>query len=142
MPRVGAIGTRGVAGIFNGETMAGLRQRGKIGYSGGFGNLRCGHSKYGNNQYFGGVYQKRVTGYNRYGRNPNRARKVYYVRQKYYRPTDPKTPEQQSNRAKMAAAVAAWQELTENQKTVYNKAGINQARKGYNVFISEYLRKY
>jgi hypothetical protein len=61
------------------------------------------------------------------------------VQMKFYRPTNPQTVPQQANRSKMQIAVSAWQELTNEQKEVYNKNAIGQKLTGYNLFIKNHL---
>lgn len=124
------------------QSMLALQARGKTGPGSGYGFARRGHSRYGTNNPFGGIYQKRVTGYNQYGRNPNRPRRAYYVRMRYYRTPNPRTELQQANRAKMADAVAAWAALTDAEKSYYNERGKRANKVGRNLFISWYLKNH
>lgn len=124
------------------HSMLALQARGKTGSSGGFGFIRFGYSRFGATNHAGGILQKRVTGYNQYGRNPNRPRRAYYVRMRPYRPTNPQTPAQQANRAKMADAVSAWNSLTPVEKSGYNKRGKRANKIGRNLFISWYLKNH
>lgn len=57
----------------------------------------------------------------------------------FYVPTNPQTGPQQANRQKLANAVIAWQNLTDEQKAGYNKEAIGKHMSGYNVFLSQYL---
>lgn len=116
--------------------------RRKLGWGNGFGFMRFGDAKFGDSNRSAGIYQRRVTGYNQYGRNPNRPRKGYYVKMRKYRPTNPQTPAQQAQRQKMTDAILAWQGLTIPQQEVYNKRAIKQGRAGYLLFRSEYLRSH
>ena len=140
MVKVLPIGQKGVEGILNGETMAGIRQTGSIRRGDGFGFIRLGHSTFGAIAHVGGVYQKRVTGYNNTGRKAHLPRKAYYVRMRYYRPTNPNTPAQQAGRSKFADAVAGWAALTAAEKEEYNKRAHKHSRRGRNLYISEYMR--
>lgn len=130
---------RTVPGIQAGEMLS-LGMRGKLGAAAGLGFAVCGRSRSGDSAANAGIYQSRVTGYNRYGRSPGRKRKRYYVLMRNYAPTNPRTVPQQSNRTKFADAVAVWMSLTTEQKSVYNERGAKQARHGKNLFISEYMR--
>lgn len=76
-----------------------------------------------------GVYQGRPTSKGR-----------ITVRMKYYRPTNPQTVAQQANRAKYTDAVLAWQNLTDEQKTFYNKEGLKRRKRGYDYFRSLHLK--
>ena len=140
MVKVLPVGQKGVEGIINGETMAGIRQTGSIRRGDGFGFIRLGHSTFGAIAHVGGVYQKRVTGYNNTGRKAHLPRKAYYVRMRYYRPTNPNTPAQQAGRSKFADAVAGWAALTAAEKEEYNKRAHKLSRRGRNLYISEYMR--
>ena len=140
MPVVKPLGVVTLDVVRDGQGMAGLKQTGKIGYEGGFGAIRFGHSKLGATFHFGGVYQKRVTGYNNHGRIKNRPRRAYYVRMRYYRPTNPRSPRQQTRRAKFAEAVAGWKELMPVEKKFYNHKARGRSLTGYNLYISEKTR--
>lgn len=140
MVKVLPIGQKGIEGILNGETMAGIRQTGSIRRGDGFGFIRLGHSTFGTIAHVGGIYQKRVTGYNNTGRKAHLPRNAYYVRMRYYRPTNPNTPAQQAGRSKFADAVAGWAALTAAEKEEYNKRAHKLSRRGRNLYISEFMR--
>lgn len=140
MVKVKPIGYGGVEGVFSGSTMAGLQQRGSIRRGDGLGFIRCGHSRLGSTAYIGGIYQKRVTGYNNYGRRPDLPRVSYYVKMRYYKPTNPNTAAQQARRSKFAEAVASWKGLSAAQKMIYNNRAHRQSRRGQNLYISEFMR--
>lgn len=114
--------------IRTGEVQLNVGQSGSIRTIGGFGNIRFGVSGFGIDSYVGGVYQARR----------HNGRK-FWVKMKYYRPTDPKTDLQQANRQKMADAVASWQALPESEKNVWRERGKKLRRKGYNLYISGIL---
>lgn len=134
------VGQKGVEGILNGETMAGIRQTGSIRRGDGFGFIRLGHSTFGAIAHVGGVYQKRVTGYNNTGRKAHLPRKAYYVRMRYYRPTNPNTSLQQAKRSMFADAMASWQGLSPAEKIEWKKKASRQSRRGHNLYISEYMK--
>ncbi len=75
-----------------------------------------------------GIYQMRLC---KEGKIP--------IRMKFYVPTNPRTVPQQSNRAKFADAVLAWQNLTYTEKQVYNSKAGGTHFSGYNLFIREYM---
>jgi hypothetical protein len=62
-----------------------------------------------------------------------------YYNEPYYIPKNPRTEEQQNQRAKMTAAVAEWQDLTDEQKSAYNKKAKFLQMSGYNYFLKQYL---
>ncbi len=95
-----------------------------------------GNSVFGVNQYadiipLSGIYRTdNVTGETKNYREP------------YYITRNPRTEPQQTNRAKMAAAVLAWQGLTTPEKMVYYKRAIGKRLSGYNLFLKEYLESH
>ncbi len=76
-----------------------------------------------------GIYRERVL----YG-------KRYRERMPFYEPTNPRTEKQQANRQKIADAVLAWQNLTEQEKNNYNKEARFRQYTGYNLFVKRYLK--
>lgn len=140
MVKVLPIGQKGIEGIINGETMAGIRQTGSIRRGDGFGFIRFGHSAFGAVAFAGGVYQKRVTGYNNTGRKLHLPRKTYYVRMRYYRPTNPNSPQQQAKRSLFAEAMASWQGLSAADKKQWKIKALKQSRRPHNLYISNYMK--
>jgi hypothetical protein len=140
--KVKPIGFGGVDAIRNGEVMAGIRQTKKLGASCGLGMQTLGRGQIGDSVYAQGVYQRRVTGYNRHGRNPNRVRKTYYVKMRTYAPTNPRTPAQQANRQKLLDANQAWKDLTPVEKSRYNSEGKRRNKIGRMVHHSWYLKNH
>jgi len=61
------------------------------------------------------------------------------VREVFYTPTNPQTPEQQANRSKFAAGVVAWQALTPEEKQEYNRMRYGLRMSGYNLFLRLYM---
>ena len=76
-----------------------------------------------------GIYQMRMT---KRGKVP--------VKMKFYGPTNPRTPAQEANREKFAAAMVAWQALTPVEKGVYNKRAKKRSMFGWGLFIREYYQ--
>lgn len=142
MPVVKPLGVGGLSGLLAGDTMAGISQTGKMDYSNGFGFAVMGKSRMGDDRPQGGIYQKRVTGYNQYGRNPNRPRKVYYVKMRSYAPTQRNTPEQLATKNNFRDARASWASLDEDLKAKYNKRAAKQGRLGWRLYMSEYLKSH
>lgn len=60
----------------------------------------------------------------------------------YFPPSNPQTPEQQSNRMQMKAAVRQWQSLSPEEKKEYNREASRKKLKmsGYNLHNSLFLR--
>lgn len=124
------------------ESMFALGAHGKNGPGGGFGFLRFGWNRNGDDNQTGGIYQRRVTGYNHTGRIAGRPRKTYWVKMRAYTTPNPRTELQQANRAKMADAVIAWRELDPVDKSGYNSRGKRSGKVGRNLFISWYLKNH
>ncbi len=76
-----------------------------------------------------GIWQMRKT---KRGKRP--------IKMKFYRPTNPQTEAQQANRAKFAAAMAAWQALSSGDKAVYNARAKKRQMFGWGLFIREYYQ--
>lgn len=141
MVKVGVIVKNDAGEIDFERSMFSLSTRGKTGPGGGFGFIRFANSRFGDTRTHGGIYRKKYTGYNQYGYSPIRKRNTIFQRMRYYRPTNPRTVEQQSNRNKFAEAVAAWPLLTDEQKTYYNERGKRMNKSGRNLFISWYMKQ-
>jgi len=78
---------------------------------------------------FTGVYQ---------GRAKNQSKRVIKTRFKRRYGGTP-TPEKLVWEEKMRNAVQAWQNLTDEEKNVYNEEVKGQSRSGYNLFIKRHL---
>lgn len=130
----------GIEGIFDGRSMAGLQEKGSIRRGDGFATIRFGHSAFGAVAHVGGVYQKRRA--NKRGRDGTKYKPgdSFYVKMRYYRPTNPNTPAQQAGRTKFAEAIAGWQALSPVDKQNYNSKAKRHSRNGYSLYISEYMR--
>ena len=89
----------------------------------------CGDLVCGSDDELTGIYQTR-----------HWQGKPYNERMDYYWPHNLQSVAQQAGRTKFAAAITAWQALTENQKEVYNEKAIGKQMSGYNYFISYYLK--
>lgn len=140
--KVKPIGEGGFDAVLDGSAMGGLAQTGRMNQSNGFGFGTFGSGRFGQIHNNGGIYQKRVTGYNQTGIIPGRPRISYYVKMRSYAPTNPRTEEQQSRRMLFAEARAAWSSLTDSEKRVYNQRATRQGRFGWRLFMSEYLKSH
>jgi hypothetical protein len=75
-----------------------------------------------------GVYQMRRRSYG-----------LICVREKFYQPSDQTQPNKVLSQQKFAAGVLAWQNLTSNQKKIYNKRASGKQMSGYNLFLRNYM---
>jgi hypothetical protein len=75
-----------------------------------------------------GVYQMR-----RYGN------KIVCTREKFYQVADQFKGNRPASQAKFAAAVLAWQGLTDLKKSRYNELAVGRHFSGYNLFIRDYM---
>lgn len=114
--------------------------RRKLGVSAGYGFASLGAGFYGDPRKNAGIYQKRVAGYNQNTGPPGRGAPTYHVLMRTYRPTNPRTTEQQAQRQKLADAVAGWQGLTTEQKANYNEKASRHNRRGYDDYKKEFMR--
>lgn len=125
--------------ILNGTASPAIEIRGKLGRGSGYGFSRRGSGIYGESGGPGGIYQRRVTGYNQHGRIPGRPRRQYFVRMRSYTPTNPRTELQQAGRTKFQTAVEIWQGMTEEERAPWKARAVRKSRRGRNLFISEYM---
>ena len=61
------------------------------------------------------------------------------IREKFYVPTQTWSQAKEDAQVKFAAAISAYQILTEAQKLVYHKRAVGMHLSGYNLFIKEYM---
>ncbi len=114
-----------------------------------FGRHRCygrsmfGHSVYGEDEIIfmsedkdGNPKEIQLTGIYRTS-NAGGVTKVF--RDPYYITRNPRYAPQQSWRGIFADAVLAWQNLTEEDKELYNQRVMNKNLSGYNLFLKQYL---
>lgn len=140
--RLKRLGEGGVDALMRGECLPGLETRGKLSYGNGYGFATLGNTRMGDDRLQGGIYQRRVAGYNQYTGKPVGRKEFYFVRMRNYAPTNPRTVPQQAQRAKMTAACAGWNSLTDEQKSIYNKRATRAGKVGRQLYISEYLKQH
>ena len=104
--------------------------RGKFGYSGAFGRIAFGYNRFGFYHFLAGIYSKKYY----YG-------KPYISKMKFYRPTNPRTTAQQNWRAICAYFVTIWQAFDISIKNNFKKRAPDKRMSGYNLFLSEALRR-
>jgi len=124
----------------NRQRTIGMVVRKKIGRPMFCGLAWCGWSQCGEENELAGIYQmRRIRAgiwkwYNdKFGRN-----QICFMR--HYHKIYENTPAQQICAGKFQDAVLAWQGLTDEQKMAYNVIANKRSRKGYNFFISQYLK--
>ena len=61
------------------------------------------------------------------------------VKKEFYVPNNPQTETQQAHRQKYGQGVEAWNNLTPEQKAVYNQRAKYKNLSGYNLYLREYL---
>ena len=115
---------------------------GKIAASTGFGRVRFGASKIGDRRRVTGIFQKRKLSKDRTRYNPDTNPEHPVIVMRTYRPTYANTEIQQEQRQCFAAAVSFWQGLTDEEKAIYNRAGAKHNTSGYNIAISDFIRRY
>lgn len=128
--------------LFGGDQIVALSQRGRFTHSAGFGFGCYGKVRYAEVQRIGGIYQRRRAGYNNLTGPPPPNAPTYFVKCRSYAPSNPQTPIQQANRAKMTNATSAWHNLTLEEKSVYNKRASRKGRVGYFLFMSEHMKSH
>lgn len=114
----------------------------RIGVPRHFGRAMLGFSHFGDDdiivdfgrnktQKVNGIYQIRT----RYGR------RVQTI-EEYRTGGVSHTEQQQINRGKFRAAVAAWQDLTTEEKGIYNNRSKTMPFFGYHLYLKEYMRSH
>lgn len=111
------------------EGMYFFEMRGKLGISTGLGRYCVGLNRLGDPKLKQGIL-----------RLNKRHRSNATVLMKTYRPTNPKSEQQQANRAVFAQGVAGWHELTAEEKLNYRRIGAKQNRNGFQIYMKEYMR--
>jgi len=94
--------------------------------------------EYGDGWYSGKLYGDKDPLAGIYQRRRKHIGSSYYRRKHFY-PANPQTEIQQANRAKLRNAVLAWQDLTNEQKSVYNELAQGKYISGYSMYIHEYM---
>jgi len=117
------------------------------------GTFQMGHSWLGDEDFWWMIYEfgTSVFGISKYAdvipisgiyRTDNVTGETKNYREPYYITKNPRTDLQQTNRAKMAAAVLAYQGLTLEERVLYYKRAIGKRLSGYNLFLREYLKSH
>ena len=106
-----------------------IRPRKRLGHPTYYGRGTYGVTHYGvrNERY--GIYQQRHC-----------SDGLRTVKMRFYWPHYSQSEAIVASRNKFAAAIAAWQLLTTEQKAVYNRRAIGKHKSGYNIYISEYMK--
>ena len=63
----------------------------------------------------------------------------YQYSRPFVKASNPRTPKQQKQRAKMTGGPQAWRNLPQKQKDIWNKKAKKYGKTGYILFISNYL---
>jgi len=100
--------------------------------------IQYGEGIFGVSEYGGGGEVSNTDFYGVYQMRKCKEGRVI-IRMKFYKKNNPQTVAQQANRQKFADAELAWQNLTTEQKKVYNDRAVGKPLHGFNIFISEYM---
>lgn len=103
----------------------------KFGSPNGYGRSIFGFTYYGEENDFAGIYRRR----------PHK-NGTSIVKMDFYRPPVSRTPDQVTQRDKFASAVAAWQALSEPERKEINSAASRRSKRGYNVYLTNYLNTH
>lgn len=107
-----------------------------------FGTSQFAQTNYGDEDVylFKGTYREMLlSGIYRRGRSGG---KIVWHRDPFYITRNPRTEPQQTWRAVFADAVVAWQNLTEEEKKLYNELAKTKKTSGCSVFLSKYLKSH
>ena len=111
------------------DVVGGIEIRGRLGRPNELGEVWCGGSEIGEYFPLAGLYRK-----------IHHEGEQKFQRMKFYSTAGPRTVPQQANRSKLALGVSAWQSLTEEEKTVWNRKKTPRFMSGYNRFLRDYMR--
>lgn len=123
------------------HSMLALGMRKRLGAGSEYGFNDLGRSHYQAAVPMQGTYQRRVSGYNQYGKSTKKKPRTYFVQMRDCTPSNPRTVPQQANRNKFKDGMAAWSALTQPQKDEYNKKAVKQGRYGVHLFMKEYMHQ-
>lgn len=124
------------------EGIPALRKQRKLGRPNMLGWHTLGFSELGDTNIFSAVYQMRRRRLNFWTRLLQLTGNNENFMQKMSWPSNPQTEIQQANRAKFATALLAWQALTLEEKRGYNESAAKENRRGYDVFMSQWLKSH
>jgi hypothetical protein len=121
------------------EGLISFIQQGRMGRPMLCGQAMCGWSQCGEEIEQAGVYQNRRVRQGNWSWYGKITGKTKICKMLHTWPVYPNTPSQQTSNNKFASAVAGWQSLTSEQKSVYNERAKGKVLSGYNLYISEYM---
>jgi hypothetical protein len=110
------------------QNLNSILSRKAFGPQNGYGGESYGVFEYGWYNFAAGVYRVR-----------HYLGKKYKEKMDFYTYVITHTEGQNVNRTKFADAVAVWQALTVEQKSVYNKRAVGRHMFGYHLFLREYM---
>jgi hypothetical protein len=113
------------------EALRSVRTWKKFGSPNCYGRSIFGFSFYGEENDFAGIYRRRP--------HPGG---VSIVKMQFYRPPVSRTDGQATQRDKFQAAVSAWQALTDEERQAKRTEATRRSKRGYNVFLTEYLETH
>lgn len=113
------------------DRLMSFEPKGSFGFSGGFGLIRYGNTRFGLFEKFCGIYRRQMT-----ARGPGVSRMVFY------RPTNPQTPGQQAWRATFASGWPVYNALTPTEKKALSVEARKYRLSGPTLFMRRYLQSH
>lgn len=104
--------------------------RKRFGFSNLYGTSHFGYSLYGDQNSEAGIYKRQKL-----------AKGWGLSKMVFYWPSNPRTLAQQVRRIKFLDGRLNWLALTDGVRTSYNNKAIRFRMTGYNLFLSQYLKK-
>lgn len=129
----------GVRGIFGTPWQYGERIYGQATY--GLEEIEWDQNEYGIPQYGRHIYGTDDKRWGIYQRRKENGQ-IFYVRERFYTPTNPQTGPQQAWRTTFKNGAIAWQALTPTEKEKYNKKALKYGIYGYNLFMKNWLKTH
>lgn len=123
-----------------GEKLASLKMTKRLGKPTQFGWITYGWSEFGDDNFAAGVYQGRPRRKTFVQRGEKIPGKRYNFFMKPAWPVNTITERRTEVRGKFRDGVNAWKDLTPEQKSWYNEKADKQRRKGFCLFMSQFLK--
>ena len=120
-----------MARLTKAQRIIGIRPRGKYGRAQNYGFSYFGHSEYGDDNQWSGIY-----------RNSRFADGKHDSLVPIYFPTNPRTVPQQAWRAVFTTGASTWTSLTDDEKKPYAVRAKRLHKTAFNVYMSDYLASH
>lgn len=124
------------------QAQIGFKIKGRIGRPAGCGHAMCGWSVCGDTIDWSGLYQQRRNrSFNSLTEKWEFGKARNFVMRPYW-PVQPASVAREAQQDRFKTALSAWQALTDEQKAGYNEVASRRSKRGYDYFMSKYLKSF